>query len=234
MVEPIKLDNAMAEIAQLLEQRGLAVATDYLRELHPADGAEILTDLDRATRSMLTARLTPGELATLLERMDDDEMAEVVEPLTTNALADVLDEMEPDDAADLLGELADDEVSALLDEMANTQEVNALLVYDPETAGGIMTTAPPSLRRWMTAAEALHFIKEHYDTEEDLHYLYVLDRYGLLIGTVSFRAFILADADQSIEEIMRAGRHFGQRQHGSGRSCASLCSLRPGHLARHR
>ena len=178
-------------------------ATDYLRDLHPADGAELLTDLEPATRSLLTARLAPGELADLLERMDDDEMAEVVEPLATDTLADVLDEMEPEDAVDLLGELEDAEVSALLAEMENTQEVQALLPYDPESAGGIMTTAPFSLRRWMTATEALQFIKEHYDHEDELHYLYVLDRYGQLIGTVSLRAFILADTDQVIEEIMQ-------------------------------
>jgi magnesium transporter len=76
------------------------------------------------------------------------------------------------------------------------------MIYPPDTAGGIMTAPPPSLRRFWTVAESLQFVKKHYVEEEDFFYLYVLDRHGRLIGLVSLKALILAEPEQTIEEIM--------------------------------
>lgn len=202
MVEPIKFDDALEQMEHLLEHHGVEDAAAYLLDLHPADGAEILVELEPEVISQLTEQLAPADLAGLLEQMDEDDMADVVETLNVESLANVLDEMEPDMAVDLLGELEDHEVSALLEEMEDSSEVESLLEYDPDSAGGIMNTPPPCLRRWMTVAEAVRFIKENYDREEELYYLYVLDRHGQLLGVVNLRALILAEIDQNIEEIM--------------------------------
>ena len=95
-------------------------------------------------------------------------------------------------------------MSELLDEMEASDEVQPLLEYDEDTAGGIMNAVPPSLRRAMQVKDAFVFIKEHYSDENELYYLYVLDRNGCLIGVVNLRALILAEPEQTVDEIMNS------------------------------
>jgi magnesium transporter len=203
MVDPIKLQDAAAHLEALLQAGDLDAAAEFLRGLHPADAAEMLAVLEPETQAALVSRLGPVDLAGVFEQMDAGDAAEMVQHLDEGSLADVLDEMEPDVAADLLGELEPAEATAVLEQMDEAGAVAPLLAYPEDTAGGIMNVAPPSLRRFMTVAEAFQFIKEHYHDANQVFYLYVLDRYGKLIGVVDLRALILAEPDQTIEEIMR-------------------------------
>jgi len=86
--------------------------------------------------------------------------------------------------------------------MEEPADVAALMTYAPDTAGGIMTAAPPSLRRFWTVTESIRFLRAHYAEEEDFFTLYVLDRHARLIGLVDLKALILAEPEQTIEEIM--------------------------------
>ncbi len=202
MVDPINIVDALEYAQQLLNAGQTEAASDYLSFLHPADSAEVMAMLEPEAQALVAALISPRELADIIEQLDDDEMAEVAEHLDTETLADVLDEMEPDMAADLLGGLEDAEVHALLAEMDDPSEVRQLLEYPEDSAGGIMNYPPPCLRRWMTVAEAFEFIRTQYGKENELHYLYVLDRYGKLHGVVNLRALILSRPQQLIEEIM--------------------------------
>jgi magnesium transporter len=203
MVDPIDLDNAMEQIEVLLQAGDLDAVAAYLRNLHPADSAEMLTTLEPQEQAAIMQRLEPDELAEVFEHMGGDDAAEVAQHLDVDVMADVLDEMEPDVAADLLGELEPADASAVLQQMDEAEAVAPLLAYDEESAGGIMNVAPASLRRFMTVAEAFQFIKEHYRDANQIFYLYVLDHNGRLIGVVNLRALILAEPTQTIEEIMQ-------------------------------
>ncbi len=205
MVDPIKVSDALAQTQHFVENNDFEGAASYLRDLHPADAAEVLSLLEPEAQASIAPLFDPEHLADILEQLDEDEMLELSEHLDTIRLADVLDAMEPDMAADLLGEMDDDQaVSQLLEEMEDSHEVEPLLIHDEETAGGIMNYLPPCLRRWMTVEEALRFIKEQYAGENELYYLYVLDRYGVLIGVVNLRMLILAEPQQTVEEIMNS------------------------------
>lgn len=202
MVDPIKMEDALEQMDQLLQTGDLDAAAEYLRDLHPADGAEMLATLEPDTQAELVARLEPDELALVFEQMDGEDAADVGQYLDTGALAEVLDEMEPDMAADLLAEMEPHDATAVLEQMDEAAAVAPLLAYPEESAGGIMNVAPPSLRRFMTVTEAFQFIKQNYHDAEQVFYLYVLDRNGRLIGVVNLRALILAEPEQTIEEIM--------------------------------
>ncbi|MBV7331925.1 magnesium transporter [Chloroflexi bacterium TSY] len=95
------------------------------------------------------------------------------------------------------------EDATLLDEYTSGSHPKQPTPSD-ETAGAMMLPAPPCLRRWMTVQEAIAFIKHSFHCEEDLHTLYVLDRYGCLLGMVTLSTLILAAPDRILEEIMDA------------------------------
>lgn len=202
MVDPIKMEDALAQIEQLLQDGNFDAAAEYIRTLHPADGAEMLTTLEPNDQAEIVTRLEPDELAGVFEQMDGDEAAEMSQHLDVGSLADVLDEMEPDVAADVLSEMEPADATAVLEQMDEAKSVAPLLAYPEDTAGGIMNLPPPSLRRFWTVAEAFQFIKKNYQDASQVFYLYVLDRNGKLIGVLNLRSLILADPDQTIEEIM--------------------------------
>ena len=202
MVDPINIDTAVGHIHQLLQTNDLDSAVFFLRSLHPVDRAEILTWLEPEQQAALMDRLRAPELAEVFEHMYDEDMADVAQHLNVDQLADVLDEMEPDVAADLISELEPSEAAEVLEQMDESEPVAKLLTYDPDTAGGIMNQPPPCLRRQMTVAEAFAFLKKNYRDASEIFYLYVLDRFGHLIGVINLRALILAEPTQTVEEIM--------------------------------
>jgi len=202
MVDPIEVEDILSQVSDLLDAGESAQAIQILQDMHPADSSEILYELSPEHQSTVLRQMTDEEAADMLEEMDEDEMAEVVQNLSVGELADILDEMEPDMAADLLGEFSDEQTAALLEEMEESDDVAPLLAYPEDTAGGIMNTPRHMLRRQMTAAAAMAFLREHYADEHDLYYLYVLDRQRRLVGIVSLRALVLALPDQTLDEIM--------------------------------
>jgi len=202
MVDPVEFNRAIERLTGYLESGDLDGAAGYLRQLHPADRAELFAELKSADQAAMVERLATSELAEVFEQLDEEDMAGVAQHLDVEALAEVLDEMEPDMAADLLNELEPAEAAEVLEQMDEAEQVTPLLAYDEDTAGGIMNTPPPSLRRWMTVEEAFAFVKKHYRDASEIFYLYVIDRYYRLIGVVNLRALILADPNQTIEQIM--------------------------------
>ncbi|GAA1849507.1 magnesium transporter MgtE N-terminal domain-containing protein [Microbacterium koreense] len=132
-------------------------------ELLPADLANTLLDLPSERLLEVAEELPDDRLADALEEMPEDEQVQILEALGDERAADILDAMEPDDAADLLGQLSDERTEELLELMEpdEAEDVRALLQYEPETAGGLMTSEPIVLSADATVAEALALIRRH-------------------------------------------------------------------------
>jgi flagellar motility protein MotE (MotC chaperone) len=132
-------------------------------DLVPADLASTLLDLPSERRFEVAEELPDNRLADVLEEMPDQERIEILSALRDSRAADVLDQMQPDDAADLLAQLPDERSEALLElmEPEEAQDVRMLLEYEPDTAGGLMTTEPVILSADSTVAEGLALVRRH-------------------------------------------------------------------------
>jgi Mg2+ transporter MgtE len=176
-----------------------------LRELHPADIAEILTDLDLHDRASMFRSLDTETAADALAEVDDPRIqSQLLDTLPEEQAADILEEMQPDEAADLLGELPPEKSTALLREMDRdeAEDVRELLTYEPDTAGGMMTTDLVAVADELTVTQTLDRLRELAPDIENIYYVFVVDAAGRLVGVLNLRQLILAEPSTPVREIM--------------------------------
>ena len=182
----------------------LKVPGDKITELHPADLAEIISDLTRSDSGKLLESLDAKTVADTLEEVEPDFQASLVETMTDEKVADVLEEMAPDEAADLLAELPEDRSKELLKLMEHeeAEDVRKLLTFPEDTAGGIMTTEFVAVSPDLTAEQALTFIRETAQEAENIFYIYVTDKQDHLLGVFSLKDLVLAKPYTLVTEFM--------------------------------
>jgi magnesium transporter len=182
----------------------LRVPAEKLHELHPADLAEIVSDLNKLESGQLLDTLDVKHLADTLEEVEPEFQAELVEHMSDEKVADILEEMEPDEAADLLGDLPKgrkEDLLALM-EKDDADDMRKLLAYPEESAGGIMTTEYASIRSHLSATQAIEVLRSMADEVETMFYIYVTDEDNHLIGTFSLNNLIFASPGAMVEDFM--------------------------------
>jgi len=186
------------------EPMRLKVPGEKMAELHPADLAEILSDLTRQDGSKLLDSLDVKTLADTLEEVEPDFQASLIEQMSDERVVDVLEEMAPDEAADLLAELPEERSQELLKLMEDdeAEDILKLLAYPEDSAGGIMNTEFIAVPPHLTAEQVLDVLRESAHEAETVYYLYVLDDESHLTGVLSLRDLVLAQPSIPISEIM--------------------------------
>lgn len=166
---------------------------------------QFLERLDVEDRRDVLRQLSTERAAEVLSEMDDEDAAEVLTEMRFPRAVRILDDFEPDDAADVVAELEPEVRDKLMSSLEGESRSNieTLLAFDPDTAGGIMTTEVDTAHVDMTVDEATAVIREFADKHEDLHYVYVVNRKHQLKGIVSLRKLIQSSPNQKISAIMR-------------------------------
>jgi magnesium transporter len=194
-VDPV--ESSIASVKLRVPHQGLA-------ELHPADLAAIIDRLAPRDRAGVLASLDDEAVADAMEEMEPDTQVEVLEDLDRERAADILEEMSPDDAADLVADLDQDVRDDILRYMEPTEaeEVQELLGYPEDTAGGIMTTAYIAVGALESAGGAIELLREWEPDAETIYYVYVTDEEDRLVGVLSLRDLIVARPETPIADVM--------------------------------
>jgi Mg/Co/Ni transporter MgtE len=182
----------------------LRVPHAKLGQLHPSDLAAIIDQLTPRDRAGVLASLDDEAVADAMEEMEPDTQVDVLEDLAPERAADILEEMSPDDAADLVADLDQDTRDVILSHMEQDEaaEVQELLGYPEDSAGGIMTTEYIALDERLTAAQAIERLRELEPDAETIYYVYVTDDDGRLVGVLSLRDLIVAAPAVAIGSVM--------------------------------
>jgi len=182
----------------------LRVPMESIAELHPADVAEILSDMNKLESGQLLEALNMEQLADTLMEVETEFQADLIENMSDEKVADILEEMEPDEAADLLAELPEARSRGLLALMQkeDSDDVRKLLSYPEDSAGGIMTTEYAYVPPDVTAEQAIKFLRETATDAETLFYVYVTDTQDHLMGVFSLKDLIFADPTARVETFM--------------------------------
>ncbi|MGL5808730.1 MAG: magnesium transporter MgtE N-terminal domain-containing protein [Nocardioides sp.] len=145
------------DLTQHERGQGATRLLEALDDMPPADAASALHDLPIERRAAVVAALGDERLADVLEELPDEDQIEILSHLEPERAADILEEMSADDAADIIAELPPETGARLLALMEpdEAEDVRRLMVYDGETAGGMMTPEPVILPPDATVADAL-------------------------------------------------------------------------------
>jgi magnesium transporter len=182
----------------------LQVPLQRLAELHPADLADIMEDMDVHERAAVVDSLEEEVLADALEEMDPKVQVSIVRSLTPEKAADIIEEMSPDEAADLIADLPEETVEGIFKEMDADygSQVKSLLAHEEDEAGGLMTTTFMALPPEATIVDALAYIKQNARKMDVIYYIYVVDPEGRLLGVTNLRELLSAEIFTPLGRIM--------------------------------
>lgn len=194
-------------ISEIKESLKANTSTDFQRiidEFLPYDLARIHSHLSDTEQARFLQFLNEDQLADMLQEMEHDQQIDVLGRLDQEKTAIILDLMDNDDLAILLGELSQEQKEELMRGMRDeeSQFVQNIMKFPPETAGRIMTNRYVWIPQHYTVSEVVQKLKAFVSIAETINYLYVIDQERRLAGVVSYRSLILADPDETIVDIM--------------------------------
>jgi CBS domain-containing protein len=200
--QPIPPNSISWEYANVVEPdplRRLRLNISYtmLEEMHPADLADIVEELAPAEREAIFETIDSEVAADALSEVEDPKMqANILEALDPQKAADIVEEMAPDAAADILSELEAETSEGILEEMdtAEKTEVEELLEFKEDRAGGMMNTEYVSVHENATIADALAALRGNEDLLEGLNTLFLVGEDERLVASVPLaRLFVAAE-----------------------------------------
>lgn len=204
MEEKDMIQEKIVEVRALIDSKKFVELSEYLEELHPLDIADILIESDEKYQQELF-QILPLELAAkVLEEMDAETFISVLEHISEEDKRSVLEYMSSDDITDILGDMTEEQKDSIIKllNQEDAENVKELLVYQEDTAGGLMTTDFVSLRKDMSIYQAIECLRENAPDAETIYYVYVVDKNMKLSGVISLRELIIAKPNKLIEEIM--------------------------------
>ncbi len=208
MVAQRRIDLVLDSVRRLLRIGATANLLNLLQKQHPADLAQVFSELPDKEREAAFSLLADrnGRLAMeALSELGPEAGAALLATRSAEEIAKLAQEIPSDDAAALIDYLPEELSAAVLDLMRPKESgvVENLLEYDERTAGRIMNPHVFALNEDMTVGEAITEIQSNRDVEM-VFYLYVIDDRRHLVGVVSLRRLLLVSPETPLKRIMAA------------------------------
>lgn len=197
-------DEFIEQVEQLIAHNDGEGLKNLLQDLHFADVAEILHELDTDEATYIVKLLDSEITSEILIELDDDFRERILDNLTPSEIADELDEMDTDDAADIIAELDHDiqqEVIGHIEDEDHAADIVDLLRYDEDTAGGLMAKELVSVKETWTVAGCVREMRRQAENVTRVHSIYVTDKHGKLKGRLSLKDLLTAPERAHISDI---------------------------------
>jgi magnesium transporter len=192
------------EIRELMATRDHETIREFFTDLHPADGAELVSGLEPHEILDILAMIGNTTSIQIFERLELPVQKACLEEAEPKAILPFIEEMSSDDRVDLIKQVEPEIADRLMPLLAQAErdDIRRLLAYEEGTAGAIMTTEYASVEKGMMAEEALNRLRMQAPNKETVYYVYVVDQDRRLKGFVTLKDILLARPNQKIENIM--------------------------------
>ena len=206
---PFKLTNEfIEELKKTLDLKDTDQAYKLVKELHPADLAEILGEFTDEEATFLYLLLDREMAADVLIEMEEDEREHLLNSLSTEDIANhIMENIESDDAADMLMELPEakkDEVLKKISDIEQAGDIADLLGYDEDSAGGLMAKELIKVNENLNVDKSLKEIKKQAEEVDEFYYVYVVDNDNVLKGVISLKKLLISRANTKVRTIVNS------------------------------
>ena len=194
------------KLKELIEAKDSAQVLAEIKDLHPADIAELVSELDDTDDSLFLLQLLDNEtVADVLVELDEDERADLLEQMPNETIAKTLEEMDANDAVDLIQELDKDDqedVISHIDDVEQAGDIVDLLQYDDDTAGGHMSTEMVVVNENLSMPDCIKAMREQAEDMDEIYNIYVVDDDNRLKGVFPLMKTITNPSANKIKYVM--------------------------------
>lgn len=182
-------------------------ARKVLKELHPADIAELYKDLSLEEAIYLYLLLDGDKAADVLMELDEEDRGKLLDHLPSELIAQrFVDNMETDDAVDLMRELDEDRQGEILSHVKDVEQAGDivdLLKYDEDTAGGLMGTEMIVVNENWSMPQCMEEMRKQAEDMDEIYYVYVVDDDERLRGVLPLKKMITNPSVSKIKHVMK-------------------------------
>lgn len=192
------------EIEQLIDNQQDASLAAMLAEVHYADVADIINELDEDHATYLIKLLDSEKTSETLTELHEDVREAILANLSAKEIAGELDELDTDDAADIIGELPKEmvqEVISELEDREHAKDIVDLLRYDENSAGGLMAKELVKVNENWNVLTCVKEMRAQAENVTRVHSIYVVDDEGKLKGRLSLKDLLTTSTKTHISEV---------------------------------
>jgi magnesium transporter len=194
----------VGDFKRIIAEKDTPALSERIDRLRPADLADLIELLDPEERLFIFDILEPEGAGEVLVEIEAPFQESILNDLDNQAISEIVQELDSDDAADLVGDLPFTRAQEIIESLHEeaSEELEKLLPYDEDTAGGIMALEFVAVRADATVQQAIDIIREMREDVEDLYYVFVMDNAGKLAGVISLKDLVLESPGAKIGDIM--------------------------------
>lgn len=192
------------EIEKAIISRNKKELERIFEEVPDIDIAEACETIEITTLIRLF-RMMPSEMtAELFEELSQDKKEELIKAMTDKELVELINEQYADDIADAVGDMPANLAARVLKaaDKEMRKDINALLKYQDDTAGAVMTTEFLEFKQDLKVKQAISQIRSKGKDAETVYTIFVRDNQRKFVGTVDLDDLIFAKEDETLEDIM--------------------------------
>lgn len=202
---PFKLsDELIEQVEKLIESKKDPVLLELLEEIHYADIAEIIDELNLDEATYIIKLLDSEKTSDILTEVDDDVREKILENLSVKEIAEEIDELDTDDATDIISELSDErkqQVISELEDREHAKEIVELLRYDEDTAGGLMAKELVRVNENWNVLTCVKEMRKQAEEVTRVHSIYVVDDDDILKGRLSLKDLLTTSTRTNIKDV---------------------------------
>lgn len=199
-----KDEQIVGQIVELIEKKNTQGIKEILHNLHPADVAQVITELPFTDARYVIKLLDKEKSSETLTELDDDLREYFLNHASSKEIADELLQLDTDDAADLIADLPEErqsEIISNIQDIEHARDIVDLLRYEENTAGRYMAKELIKVSNNLTVKQCLEEIRKQAQFVNRVHSIYVVDGNDTLIGRLSLKDLVTASEESFIKDL---------------------------------
>ncbi|MCA9770686.1 magnesium transporter [Candidatus Dependentiae bacterium] len=174
-------------------------------DMHPADIAEFLTNIDYQSFKSLFVMLSKELKEEVFEELSDKMKVRVLSFVEEKERTHLLRVLHADELTDLFDVLSDDQLKEYMQLLTKhaREQVLSLLKFHPESAGGIMDTEVLTLMQDFTVEKSIKLLQRLRPSRDIYQQIYVTDILHRLVGYINLEDLVLNAPRDRIGSFLR-------------------------------